>query len=148
MTINFVAALALGALVATAAVAQEPQTGTAPINGLDMFYEIHGAGEPLVLLHGAYMTNRGWGTLIPALAETHQVIAVELQAHGRTGDRDTPITYEGMADDVAALLDHLGIEEAVLFGYSMGGGVAIRVAMQHPEKVTRLVVASDLEWST
>lgn len=133
------------ATMSGAALALEPTDGaTAEINGLQMYYEVHGdSGEPLVLIHGAYMTiPTNWEAIIPTLSETHQVIAVELQGHGRTSDRDTPITYEGMADDVAALLDHLGVEKAALFGYSMGGGVAIRVAMQHPEKVSRLVVAS------
>jgi pimeloyl-ACP methyl ester carboxylesterase len=138
------ATLAL-ALAAAPATALEPTSGaTAEINGLTMYYEVHGeTGEPLVLLHGAYMTiPNNWDALIPTLSETHQVIVLELQGHGRTSDRDTPITYEAMADDVAALLDHLDVEQAALFGYSMGGGVAIRVAMQHPDKVSRLVVAS------
>ena len=132
-------------LSAGAAGALEPTSGaTAKVNGIDMYYEVHGtSGEPLVLIHGAYMTiPSNWDAMIPTLSQTHQVIAVELQGHGRTSDRDTPITYEGMADDIAALLDTLGVEKAALFGYSMGGGVAIRVAMQHPEKVSRLVVAS------
>jgi len=139
-TMIFAAALLLaGAAPALA----EDSSGTAPINGLEMYYEIHGEGEPLVLLHGAYMSiPSNWDALLPVLAEEHKVIAVELQSHGRTSDRDTPITYEGMADDVAALLDHLKIEKAALFGYSMGAGVAIRVAMQHPDKVSRLVAAS------
>ena len=119
------------------------QADTARINGLDMYYEVHGTGEPLVLLHGAYMNiENNWAAVIPTLARDHQVIAVELQAHGRTSDRDTPISYEGMAADVAALLDHLNIGKAALFGYSMGGGVAIRLALDHPEKVSRIVAAS------
>ena len=137
------AAIAIMGGLAMPAAAQQPVTGTAPVNGIDMYYEVHGEGAPLVLVHGAYMTiPTNWASVIPALSETHQVIAVELQAHGRTSDRDTPITYEQMADDVAALLDHLLIEKAAVFGYSMGGGVAIRLAMQHPEKVDRLIVAS------
>jgi pimeloyl-ACP methyl ester carboxylesterase len=98
-------AAALGALMSTPALSLEPTSGaTAEVNGLQMYYEVHGeTGEPLVLLHGAYMTiPSNWDALIPTLAKTHQVIAVETQAHGRTSDRDTPITYEGMADDVAA----------------------------------------------
>jgi len=145
--------LGLGLALATAgpSLAQDPPAAaaaavegqTASINGLDMYYEIHGSGEPLVLIHGAYMSIRSnWAALIPTFAETHQVIAVELQSHGHTTDRDTPITYEAMADDIAALLDHLGIGKAAIFGYSMGGGVAIRVAMQHPDRVSRLIVAS------
>lgn len=143
---QLLAAAALGLALASApALALEPTSGaTAEINGLSMYYEVHGeTGEPLVLIHGAYMTiPSNWDALIPTLSKTHQVIVMELQNHGRTSDRDTPITYEGMADDVAALLDHLEVEKAALFGYSMGGGVAIRVAMQYPEKVSRIVVAS------
>ncbi len=138
-------AAAMGAALMSPTFALEPTSGaTAEINGLTMYYEVHGeAGDPLVLIHGAYMTiPTNWAGMIPALSQTRQVIAVELQGHGRTSDRDTPITYEGMADDVAALLDHLKVDRAAVFGYSMGGGVAIRLAMQHPEKVSRLIVAS------
>ena len=94
----------------------------AEVNGLNMYYEIHGTGQPLVLLHGAYMTIDLMGEVVPALAETRQVIAVELQGHGRTADIDRPLTYEQMADDIAALLRHLVIEKADVFGYSMGAG--------------------------
>src|ERR687883_825892 len=114
----------------------------AEVNGLNMYYEIHGTGEPLVVLHGAYMTIDSMGEVVPALAETRQVIAVELQGHGRTADIDRPLTYEQMADDIAALLRHLVIEKADVFGYSMGGGVAFQVAIRHPEVVRKLVVAS------
>src|ERR687883_2066652 len=114
----------------------------AEVNGLNMYYEIHGTGEPLVVLHGAYMTIDSMGEVVPALAETRQVIAVELQGHGRTADIDRPLTYEQTADDIAALLRHLVIEKADVFGYSMGGGAAFQVAIQHPEVVRKLVVAS------
>jgi pimeloyl-ACP methyl ester carboxylesterase len=114
----------------------------AEVNGLNMYYEIHGTGQPLVLLHGAYMTIDAVGEVVPALAETRQVIAVELQGHGRTADMDRPLSYELMADDVAALLRHLVIEKADVFGYSMGGGVALQVAIRHPEVVRKLVAAS------
>jgi pimeloyl-ACP methyl ester carboxylesterase len=114
----------------------------AEVNGLNMYYEIHGTGQPLVLLHGAYMTIDAMGEVVPALAETRQVIAVELQGHGRTADIDRPLAYELMADDIAALLRHLVIEKADVFGYSMGGGVAFQVAIRHPEVVRKLVVAS------
>lgn len=136
------AALMLGAVMLPAN-AQEVEMDTVPINGLDMYYESHGAGSPLVLIHGAYMTiPANWGGLIPTLAASHWVIAVEMQGHGRTSDRDTPITYEGMADDIAALMDHLGLPDAAIFGYSMGGGVALQLALRHPQKVNRLIVAS------
>jgi pimeloyl-ACP methyl ester carboxylesterase len=114
----------------------------AEVNGLKMYYEVHGTGEPLVVLHGAYMTIDRMGEVVPSLAESRQVIAVELQGHGRTADIDRPLTYEQMADDTAALLRHLGIEQADVFGYSMGGGAALQVAIRHPEVVRRLVVAS------
>lgn len=114
----------------------------APVNGLEMYYEIHGTGQPLVLLHGAYMTIDAMGEVVPGLAKTRRVVAIELQGHGRTADIDRPLSYEQMADDIAALLRHLEIEEADLFGYSMGGGVALQVAIRHPEVVRKLVVAA------
>jgi pimeloyl-ACP methyl ester carboxylesterase len=114
----------------------------AEVNGLEMYYEIHGTGRPLVLLHGAYMTIEAMGEVVPELARTRQVIAVELQGHGRTADIDRPLSYEQMADDTAALLRHLGIEQADIFGFSMGGSVALQVAIRHPEIVRKLVVAS------
>jgi pimeloyl-ACP methyl ester carboxylesterase len=121
----------------------DPRGDYAEVNGLNIYYEIHGTGrQPLVLLHGAYMTIEAMGEIVPAFAETRQVIAVELQGHGRTADVDRSLTYEQMADDVAALLGHLGIEVADVFGYSMGGGVAFQVAIRHPEVVRKLVVAS------
>ena len=118
------------------------QTGYAPVNGLNMYYEIHGTGQPLVLLHGAFMTIELMGKLVPELARSRQVIAVEFQAHGRTADIDRPITYECLADDTAALLRHLGIGNADVYGYSLGGGVALQLAMRHPELVRTLVVVS------
>jgi pimeloyl-ACP methyl ester carboxylesterase len=118
------------------------ETGYAPVNGLEMYYEIHGAGRPLVVLHGAYMTIDSMGSILPSLAETRQVIGVELQAHGHTADIDRPLTYEQMADDTAALLGHLGIEQADVFGYSMGGGAALQLAIRHPNVVRKLVVVS------
>ncbi len=119
------------------------RTGYAPVNGLNMYYEIHGTGQPLVLLHGAFSAiGTSFGKLLPDLAKTRQVIAVELQAHGRTADIDRPLTIEQMAEDTAALLRHLGIERADLFGYSMGAGVALQIAIQHPDLVRKLVVAA------
>jgi pimeloyl-ACP methyl ester carboxylesterase len=114
----------------------------AEVNGLNMYYEVHGAGRPLLLLHGAYMTIDAMGEVLSRLADGRQVIAVELQAHGRTADIDRPLGYEAMADDVAALLRHLEVEEADVFGFSMGGGVALQVAIRHPEVVRKLVVVS------
>ena len=114
----------------------------AEVNGLNMYYEVHGAGRPLLLLHGAYMTIDAMGEVLARLAESRQVVAVELQAHGRTADIDRPLGYEAMADDVAALLRHLEVGEADVFGFSMGGGVALQVAIRHPEVVRKLVVVS------
>jgi len=120
----------------------DPTGNYAEVNGLRMYYEIHGTGEPLVLLHGAYMTIGAMGLIVPGLASTRQVIAVELQAHGHTADIDRPITYEQMADDTAALLRHLGIGQTDVFGFSMGGGVALQLAIRHPDLLRKLVVAS------
>ena len=116
--------------------------GYASVNDLEVYYEIHGDGRPLVLLHGAYMTIDAMGEVVPELAGTRQVIAVELQGQGRTADVDRPLSYERMADDTAALLRHLGIDQADVFGFSMGGSVALQIALRHPEVVRKLVVAS------
>jgi pimeloyl-ACP methyl ester carboxylesterase len=122
--------------------ADDPQTGYAPVNRLAMYYEIHGEGPPLVLLHGAYMTVDLMAPLVPGLAASRRVIAVEQQGHGHTADIDRPITYEQMADDTAALLGHLDVDRADVVGYSMGGGVALQLAIRHPAVVRRVVVAS------
>jgi len=114
----------------------------ADVNGLRLYFEVHGTGEPLVLLHGGVAGLAMLGTILPALAATRRVIAVELQGHGRTADVDRPLRYETMADDSAALLVHLGIERADVMGYSLGGGVALQTAFRHPDRVRRLVVAS------
>src|SRR5919108_4760680 len=119
-----------------------PRTGYAPVNGLNMYYEIHGTGQPLVVLHGSFMTIELLGQLVPELARSRQVIAVEFQGHGHTADVDRPITYENLADDTAALLRHLGIGNADVYGYSLGGGVALQVAIRHPDMVRKLVIVS------
>lgn len=120
----------------------DAQTGYAPVDDLEMYYEIHGQGRPLILLHGAYMTIDSMGPILPGLAATRQVIAVEQQGHGRTADVDRPITYERMADDTAALARHLGIDNVDIVGYSMGGGIALQLALRHPALVRKLVLAS------
>ena len=119
-----------------------PKTGYAPVNGLNMYYEIHGSGEPLVLLHGGFGLTGMFHVVLPDLAKTRQVIAVDLQGHGRTADIDRPLSPEAMGDDVAALIQHLGFTQADVMGYSMGGAVALRTAIQHPEVVRKLVVVS------
>jgi pimeloyl-ACP methyl ester carboxylesterase len=118
------------------------QTGYAQAGDLRMYYEIHGSGRPVLLLHGAYMSADTWGPLLPGLAASRRVIAPEQQGHGRTSDIDRPITYEQMADDTAALTRALEIETADVLGYSMGGGVALQLAIRHPDLVRKLVVAS------
>jgi pimeloyl-ACP methyl ester carboxylesterase len=118
------------------------KTGYAPINGLNLYYEIHGAGEPLILLHGGLGATEMFGEILPSLSHTWQVIAVDLQAHGRTADIDRPLTYEAMADDIAALLQYLGIGKATVMGYSLGGGVALQTAIRHPAAVKKLVLVS------
>ncbi|MCI0398694.1 MAG: alpha/beta hydrolase [Chloroflexi bacterium] len=119
------------------------RTGYTLVNGLNMYYEIHGTGQPLVLLHGAFSAiGTSFGKLLPSLAKTRQVIAFELQAHGHTADIDRPLTLEGMADDVAAALRQLGIQQADIFGYSMGAAVALHVATRHPDVLRKLVLAS------
>jgi len=104
----------------------------ASVNGLTMYYEVHGAGRPLVLLHGALSAiGTSFGKVLPSLAKTRQVIAIEQQAHGHTADIDRPLTIEQMADDTAALLRHLGIDNADIFGYSMGAGIALASAIRY-----------------
>jgi pimeloyl-ACP methyl ester carboxylesterase len=114
----------------------------ASVNGLRMYYEIHGTGKPLILLHGGFGAGEMFGPILPVLSKNRQVIAVDLQGHGRTADIDRPLSLERMADDIAALIKHLGIEKADVMGYSLGGGVALRTAIQHPEVVRKLVVVS------
>ena len=118
-------------------------SGYAPVNGLKMYYEIHGEGTPIVLLHGAFNTiNLAFGSLIPELAKNRKVIAVELQGHGHTADIDRPFSFESMAEDVTALLAYLKISNTDILGYSMGGGVAWQVAIRHPELVRKLIIVS------
>ncbi|MEQ1761919.1 MAG: alpha/beta hydrolase [Pyrinomonadaceae bacterium] len=122
---------------------QKPTTGYAPVNGLKMYYEIHGSGEPVVLLHGAFMAvTDDWLVWIKELAKTRKVIAIDMQGHGRTGDIKRDITYENLSDDVATLLDYLKVERADIVGYSLGGGTALMCAIRHPEKVRKVVSIS------
>ncbi len=117
--------------------------GYVSVNGLKMYYEIHGTGQPLVLLHGAFSAiGTSFGGLIPGLAETCQVIALEMQAHGHTADIDRPLSMETMADDVAAAIKELGFDSADVLGYSMGAGVALQVAIRHPDVVRKLILMS------
>lgn len=112
------------------------------VNGMQMYYEVSGSGEPLVVLHGAYMNIPSMGAIIPKLAKTHRVYALELQGHGRTTDIDRPITYPNLADDVAAFMDAVGLKKADVFGYSMGAVTGLQIAIRHPDKINKLVMAS------
>jgi pimeloyl-ACP methyl ester carboxylesterase len=134
----------LTTLVPAIVSAQEtPTVGYAPVNGLKMYYEIHGSGDPVVLLHGAFMTiTNNWAGWIGELSKTRKVIAIEMQGHGRTADTARDITDENLADDVAALLEQLKIPRADLIGYSMGGAVAMQCAIRHPDKVRKVVIIS------
>lgn len=126
----------------------QPSTGTpatgqyAEVNGINLYYETHGTGRPLILLHGGLMLGEAFAPIIPTLAQRHQVITVDLQGHGRTADIDRPFDHRLMAGDIAALIDHLGLDRPDVVGYSMGGGVAMFTAVNYPDKVGRLVVAS------
>jgi pimeloyl-ACP methyl ester carboxylesterase len=139
-TTAFILTMLLSAVVSAQ---QKPTTGYAPVNGLKMYYEVHGSGDPVVLLHGSFMTiTNNWTAWIGELSKTRKVIAVEMQGHGRTADIKRDFSYENLADDVAALLDYLKIPSADLIGYSMGGGGAMQCAIRHPEKVRKVVSIS------
>lgn len=118
------------------------ETGYADVNGIHLYYEIFGAGDPLVLLPGGLMTIPEMAPLLATLARERQVIAVELQGHGHTADTDRPLRLETMADDIAALMEDLELPNADLVGFSLGGDVALRTAIQHPDRVRRLVLMS------
>lgn len=130
--------LALFACQGAAAQETKAKGAYAPVNGLNMYYEVHGTGQPLVLLHGSFV----WATNYPTLARGRQVILVDMQGHGRTADIDRPFAFEQMADDTAALLKHLKIEQADVFGYGMGGTIGLGLAIRHPGLVRRLAICS------
>lgn len=137
----FVIALAL-VVCGPAAAQTQPAGERVEVNGMQMYYEVSGEGDPLIVLHGAYMNIPTMGEIIPRLAETHRVYALEFQGHGRTNDIDRPITYQNLADDVAGFMDAVSIEKADIFGYSMGGTAGLQLAIRHPERVDQLVAAS------
>jgi pimeloyl-ACP methyl ester carboxylesterase len=127
------------------ATARSNETGRALVNGIQIYYEVHGIrnGIPLVLLHGGGSTiDSNFGRVLPIFARHRQVIALEEQGHGRTTDRDQPVTFEGSADDVAGLLRHVNVAQADLLGFSNGASVALQVAIRHPQLVRKLVFAS------
>jgi pimeloyl-ACP methyl ester carboxylesterase len=121
---------------------QPSKTDYAPVNGLKLYYEIYGSGQPLVLIHGGLGFASMFGPILPELSAKRQVILVEMQGHGHTADIDRPLSLENMADDVAALLKLLGIPKADIMGYSMGGGTALLMGIRHPELVSKLVIVS------
>lgn len=133
---------ALLAVAAPALAEDDPASDRVEVNGMTMYYEVSGKGDPLIVLHGAYMNIPSMGEIIPMLAETHKVYALEFQGHGRTTDIDRPITYPNLAGDVAAFMDAVGIEKADIFGYSMGAAAGLRFAIDFPERVDQLVAAS------
>ena len=154
---NMIAALAVAAVMASPICvraqvkrdAQGPWGGKtnglgqyADVNGIRLYYEAHGTGKPLILLHGGLGAIEMFGPNLPALANGRQVIAVDLQGHGRTADIDRPLSVELMADDIAALIKHLKLERPDIMGYSLGGGVALQTAIRHPELVGKLVLVS------
>jgi pimeloyl-ACP methyl ester carboxylesterase len=137
------AGILLTACAPTSAPAPPPAVGgRVEVNGMQMYYEVSGTGDPLVVLHGAYMNIPSMGAIIPRLAATHKVYAIEFQGHGRTTDIDRPITYPNLADDVAAFMDKVGLAQADVFGYSMGAAAGLQLAIRHPQKVRKLVAAS------
>ena len=118
-------------------------SGYAPVNGIKMYYEIHGEGTPFVLIHGGGSTiQTSFGKILPLFVQHYKVIAVELQAHGHTSDRDSPESFEQDADDVATLLQFLKINKAHILGFSNGGNTAMQIAIRHPELVNKLVPVS------
>lgn len=148
---TFIAIIAAALTVAAPAIAQDngvqqmptpTKSGYAPVNGVEVYYAVYGQGDPLVLLHGGFGMIEMFGPILGKLAESHTVIGVDLQAHGRTLPFDRPMTFEAMATDVAGIVKYLGYEKADFVGYSTGGGVALRTAIDHPEVVDRLVLVS------
>lgn len=136
------AVISLSLLLAIGANAQQPKTGYAPVNGLKLYYEVYGQGAPLVLIHGSFMTiPTNWEQVIP-LFKNRKIVVAEMQGHGRTADISRAFSYEGMADDISALLKHLQLDSADILGYSMGGGVAFQMGIRHPEQVKKLVILS------
>ncbi|MEO5952025.1 MAG: alpha/beta hydrolase, partial [Chloroflexia bacterium] len=112
------------------------------VNGINLYYETHGTGDPLVMIHGGFGTVDMFAAITPDLAKSHQLIIVELQAHGHTEDIDRPFSFEAMSDDVAALIKHLGHEQVDILGYSLGGGVTLQTVVRHPDLIRKVVLIS------
>jgi pimeloyl-ACP methyl ester carboxylesterase len=126
----------------TSPMTDRPKSGYAPVNGIELYYEVHGQGKPLVLLHGGFGSIEMFGPVLVELAKSRQVIGVDLQGHGRTLPFDRPMTFANLAADVAALIKWLGHDQADVMGYSLGAATALRVAIEHPDVVNKLVVSS------
>lgn len=118
------------------------KNGYAPVNGLEMYFEVHGEGEPMILIHGGLGSTGMFHNIMPLLTQNRQVITVDLQGHGRTADIDRPLRYENFADDIAEFIRYIGLKKVDIVGYSMGAGAGLRTAIQHPDLVKRLVVVS------
>ena len=142
----FVIILFLHISNAVSATPLPPKTGYVQVNGMKMYFEIHGTGTaesmPVIVLHGAYMNIENMGDIIPKLARTRKIYAIEFQGHGRTTDINRPITYPNLADDVAVFMDSMQLRKADVFGYSMGAIAGLQLAIRHPEKVNKLISAS------
>jgi len=135
--------LALPLLLTGNAVADAQAVGhRVRVNGMQMYYEVSGRGDPLIVLHGAYMNIPMMGAIVPKLVASHTVYALKFQGHGRTTDISRPITYQNLADDVAAFMDSVGLRKADVFGYSMGSIAGLQLAIRHPAKVGKLVFGS------
>jgi len=117
-------------------------SGYAPTNGVEVYYASYGEGSPIVLLHGGLMSGSSWSPILETLSENHEVVTIDLQGHGHTLPFDRPMSFEAMADDVAGVIDYLKLGEAAVIGYSMGATTALRLAIQHPDKVSKLVHVS------
>lgn len=142
VTLSTIVIFCISVLVLGVQAQDAPVGNYATLGDLNLYYEVHGEGDPLIVIHGGLGGIVEFGQLLPLLAESHQVIAVELQGHGRTADIDRPLSYENFADDIAALIDYLELEKADVMGYSLGGGVALQTAIRHPEHVNKLVLIS------
>ncbi|HEY9013190.1 MAG TPA: alpha/beta hydrolase [Devosia sp.] len=118
------------------------KSGYAPANGVEVYYAVYGEGSPIVLLHGGLMSGSSFAPIIDTMAENHQVVTIDLQGHGHTLPFDRPMTFEAMADDVAGVIEHLGLEKPAILGYSLGSTTALRVGIQHPDLVSKLVLVS------
>jgi pimeloyl-ACP methyl ester carboxylesterase len=134
--------LAAPAFANAQAPATQPVGKRVQVNGMRLYYEVSGQGEPMIVLHGSYMNIPSMGAIIPRLAKTHRVYALEFQGHGRSTDINRPITYPNLADDVAAFMDAVGLQKADVFGYSLGAGAGLQLAIRHPAKVNKLIAAS------